>query len=86
MMAYFDSVRRQTLSYLNGLSQPDLESCPDPKRRPGYTVARMLAHLIVKDAQHTGQVAYIRRIQRGLGRLMQYGVCRGAKPLCLPGV
>jgi uncharacterized damage-inducible protein DinB len=68
MMAYFDSVRRQTLSYLNGLSQPDLESCPDPERRPGYTVARMLAHLIVEEAQHTGQVAYIRGIQRGLGR------------------
>ena len=68
MMAYFDSVRRATLSYLDGLSQPDLESCPQPERRPDYTVAKMLAHLIVEEAQHTGQVAYIRGMQRGLGR------------------
>ena len=68
MMAYFDSVRRATLAYLDGLTAGDLESCPHPERRPGYTVAKMLSHVIVEEAQHTGQVAYLRGIQRGLNR------------------
>ena len=68
MMAYYDSVRRETLAYLDTLSESDLEKCPQPERRPGYTVARMLAHVVVEEAQHTGQVAYIRGMQRGLGQ------------------
>ena len=68
MMAYYDSVRRSTLAYLDTLSESDLETCPQPERRPGYTVARMLAHVVVEEAQHTGQVAYIRGMQRGLGQ------------------
>ena len=68
MMAYYDSVRRSTLAYLDTLSESDLETCPQPERRPGYTVAKMLAHVVVEEAQHTGQVAYIRGMQRGLGQ------------------
>lgn len=66
MMAYFDSVRGASLTYLDGLTEADLESCPHPERRPGYTVAKMLAHVIVEESQHTGQVAYLRGMQRGL--------------------
>ena len=68
MMAYYDSVRRSTLAYLDALSGSDLDECPQPERRPGYTVAKMLAHVVVEEAQHTGQVAYIRGMQRGLGQ------------------
>ena len=68
MMAYYDSVRRETLAYLDTLSESDLDKCPQPERRPGYTVARMLAHVVVEEAQHTGQVAYIRGMRRGLGQ------------------
>ena len=68
MTTYYDSVRRSTLAYLDTLSESDLETCPQPERRPGYTVAKMLAHVVVEEAQHTGQVAYIRGMQRGLGQ------------------
>ena len=68
MMAYYDSVRRETLAYLDTLSDSDLGKCPQPERRPGYTVAKMLAHVVVEEAQHTGQVAYIRGMRRGLGQ------------------
>ena len=33
MMAYYDSVRRSTLAYLDALSESDLETCPQPERR-----------------------------------------------------
>ncbi len=66
MLGYYDAVRRETISYLDGLSEGDLESTPHPERRPGYTVAQMLAHVIVEEAQHVGQAAYLRGIQRGL--------------------
>ena len=68
IMDYYDSVRRETLEYLDGLSGEDLDACPDPERRPGYTVGKMLSHVIVEESQHVGQVAYLRGLQRGLNK------------------
>ena len=65
-MAYYDAVRRETLRYLDGLTAEDLDRCPDPERRPGYTIGKMFSHVIVEESQHLGQVAYLRGIQRGL--------------------
>ena len=67
IMAYYDSVRRATYRYLDGLSADDLDSRPDPER-PHYTVGRMFSHVIVEESQHTGQVAYLRGLQRGLSK------------------
>ncbi len=66
MMSYYDAVRRETLSYLDGLSHEDLESIPLPERRAEYTIAQMLAHVLVEESQHVGQVAYLRGMQRGI--------------------
>jgi len=68
IMAYYDSVRRETYRYLDGLSADDLSGCPNLERRAGYTVGKMLSHVIVEESQHTGQVAYIRGLQRGIGK------------------
>ena len=65
-LAYYAAVRRATLQYLDGLSAADLERCPHPEQRPGYSIGRMLTHLIVEGSQHLGQVAYLRGLQRGL--------------------
>ena len=65
-LAYYEAVRRATLRYLDGLTLADLERCPHPERRPGYSIGRMLSHLIVEGSQHLGQVAYLRGLQRGL--------------------
>ena len=65
-MAYHEVVRLATLRYLDGLTHADLARCPDPERRPGYTIVRMLSHLIVEESQHLGQVAYLCDLQRGL--------------------
>ena len=66
LMRYYDSVRAETISYLGTLTTKDLEKCPHPERRPGYTIGKMLSHIIVEEAQHVGQVSYLRGIQRGL--------------------
>lgn len=63
-----DSVRRETYRYLDGLNAEDLSVCPNPERRAGYTVGKMFSHVIVEESQHTGQVAYIRGLQRGIGK------------------
>jgi hypothetical protein len=68
MMAYYTSVREETLRYIDGINQADLESCPHPERRPGYTIGKMFSHVVVEESQHVGQIAYLRGIQRGLNK------------------
>ena len=65
MLDYYDAVRVETNKYIDSISEADLGTEPHP-RRPGFTVGEMFSHLVVEEAQHVGQVAYIRGIQRGL--------------------
>lgn len=68
LMDYYEAVRRETHQYLAGLTALDLEVLPDPQGRPGYTIGKMFSHLLMEVSQHTGQVAYLRGLQRGLNR------------------
>ena len=68
IMEYYDAVREATLAYLDGLTPAVLDACPNPDRRPGYTVGKMLSHVIVEESQHVGQVAYLRGLQRGTNK------------------
>ena len=68
MMAYYDSVRRETYRYLDGLSNADFDSVPFPENYPEHTVGKVFSHVIVEESQHVGQIAYLRGIQRGLNR------------------
>lgn len=64
-MAYYEAVRGETRRYLDGLTGTDLDRQPAPERRPGYTIGKMLSHLVVEESQHVGQVGYLRGLQRG---------------------
>ena len=68
MMAYYDVVREATLQYLKSVSAKDLETCPQPDQRPGYSIGRMFSHVIVEESQHVGQAAYLRGLLRGLNK------------------
>ncbi|MCH7787262.1 MAG: DUF664 domain-containing protein [Chloroflexi bacterium] len=68
IMAYYDSVRRETLRHLDGLTADELARCPNEERRPGYSIGKMYSHIIVEESQHVGQIAYIRGMQRGLNK------------------
>ena len=65
ILDYYGAVRVETYKYLDSISEDDLGAEPHP-RRPGFTVGEMFSHLMIEEAQHVGQVAYIRGIQRGL--------------------
>lgn len=62
---YMESVRECTDQYIEGLEDSDMDMCPDNKR-PNYSIAKMLAHLVVEQSQHIGQISYIRGMLRGL--------------------
>jgi len=66
IMEYYESARKETFEFLEGVSADDLDLCPQPEQRPDYTIGRMFSHIIVEEAQHTGQIAYLRGLQRGL--------------------
>lgn len=66
LMEYYESVRCEAFSLVDSLTDEDLDRIPDLDR-PYWTVAAILGHLVVEEAQHVGQVAYIRGIQRGAG-------------------
>ncbi len=65
LLKYYSSVRRETLLFINSLTNDDLDRISDPER-PYWTFAAILGHLIVEEAQHVGQIAYIRGILRGI--------------------
>ena len=67
LLAYLDAVRQSTLALLDTLTEEDLpQTRTRPRTETPPTVAWTLAHLLVENAQHVGQVAYIRGILRGL--------------------
>ena len=68
VVAYFDAVRSETLEYLRSMDASELERCPMPEERPGYTVGRALSHLVVEESHHMGQVGYLRGLQRGINK------------------
>lgn len=68
LLAYADAVRLETLDFLDSLSEAALDVRPQPDQFPDYTIGGTLSHLMVDASQHVGQVAYLRGLQRGLGK------------------
>ena len=66
VIEYYESVRKETFAYLETLAEDDLDHVPGRGYYPEMTVGKMFSHVIVEQAQHTGQVAYLRGLQRGL--------------------
>ena len=65
LMEYYRSVRAEFAEYIDSLSEQELDNLPNP-RRPEFPIGETLKHIVVEEAQHVGQIAYIRGIQRGL--------------------
>ncbi len=66
LMAYFDAVRLVTREYLDQATDNDLSQVYQNRGR-NRSGTWILGHILVEESQHTGQVAMIRGMMRGLG-------------------
>jgi hypothetical protein len=59
LLSYHDAVHAQTISYVTGLSDTDLDRIVDERWNPPVTLAVRLVSVISDALQHCGQAAYI---------------------------
>ena len=64
---YTNSVRENTLAFLNSILPERLSEVPRPDRSPD-SIGVILEHLMTEIAMHVGQIAYLRGVQRGLDK------------------
>jgi hypothetical protein len=62
LLAYFDAVHSQTVSYVRQLTAADLDRIVDDRWDPPVTLSARLVSVISDDIQHAGQAAFIRGI------------------------
>jgi uncharacterized damage-inducible protein DinB len=64
LLDYYDAVHEQTIRYVQGLSDADLERVVDKRWDPPVTLGVRLVSVISDGLQHAGQAAFIRGIAR----------------------
>lgn len=62
LSAYYDAVQAQTIDYVTGLRDADLDRVVDRRWSPPVTLGVRLVSVISDDLQHAGQAAFIRGI------------------------
>jgi Protein of unknown function (DUF664) len=62
LVGYYDAVHEQTLTYVSGLVDADLDRVVDTRWDPPVTLGVRLNSVIDDDHQHAGQAAFIRGI------------------------
>ncbi|UCH51045.1 MAG: DinB family protein [Chloroflexota bacterium] len=67
LIEYANSVRENTLAFLNSISLERLSEVPRPDRSPD-SIGAMLGHVSTEIAMHVGQIAYLRGMKRGLDK------------------
>jgi hypothetical protein len=67
LRGYTDSVRKRTLALLNTIAPEKLSELARPDRSPD-SIGDILCRITTEIALHTGQIAYIRGIQRGMNK------------------
>jgi uncharacterized damage-inducible protein DinB len=65
LTGYYDAVHEQTLRYVRGLVEADLDRVVDTRWDPPVTLGVRLVSIVSDDLQHAGQAAYVKGIARG---------------------
>lgn len=60
LAGYHDAVHEQTVSYISGLVDADLDRIVDKRWDPPVTLGVRLISVVTDDLQHAGQAAFIR--------------------------
>lgn len=67
LLEYVQSVREKTLAFINSVPAEKLPEIPRPERSSD-SIGVILGRLSTEVALHTGQIAYLRGVQRGLDK------------------
>jgi uncharacterized damage-inducible protein DinB len=62
LVGYYDAVHEQTVRYLEGLTDADLDRVVDESWDPPVTLGVRLVSVISDDLQHAGQAAFVRGV------------------------
>jgi uncharacterized damage-inducible protein DinB len=65
LLGYYDAVHAQTLRYLDGLTEDDLDRIVDRRWDPPVTLGVRLVSVVNDDQQHVGQAAFVRGLVTG---------------------
>lgn len=65
---YYDAVHEETLKYVRGLTDADLDRIVDERWTPPVTLGVRLVSVINDDTMHVGQAAYVRGLLGHPGR------------------
>lgn len=67
LLEYYDAVHEQTVGYLRGLDDEDLDRVVDTRWDPPVTLGVRLVSTIADCLQHVGQAAYAKGLQQKRG-------------------
>jgi uncharacterized damage-inducible protein DinB len=62
LLAYYDAVHEQTMQYLDGIGEDDLDRVVDRRWDPPVTLGVRLVSVADDDIQHAGQAAFVRGV------------------------
>jgi uncharacterized damage-inducible protein DinB len=62
LTTYYDAVHEQTVRYVEGVRDPDLDAVVDESWDPPVTLGVRLVSVVSDDLQHVGQAAFVRGI------------------------
>jgi uncharacterized damage-inducible protein DinB len=68
LLGYAEAVRTQTVQYLKGLTPDGFDKLINMPRLGDITIGAVFSLIAVHLAQHTGEISYLRGLQRGMNK------------------
>ncbi len=68
LMGYAEAVRSRTMDYLKGMSPVDFDKTISMPRFGDLSIGAMFAMMVAHLAEHAGEIAYLRGVQRGMDK------------------
>ena len=64
LAGYHDATYEQTVAFISGLTEADMDTVVDPRWDPPVTMAVRLVSVLVDDLEHAGQAAFVKGLPR----------------------
>ena len=68
VMGYYEAVRNASLIVIGGLTEKDFEKKVPHPRLKNLNLRWVLGHVLIEEAQHLGQIVYLRGMIRGFNK------------------